>query len=88
MAVEGGISTMQVKSWFANKRNRSNNTRPKVQKRAMEEKLMQIYNQLSKTEGAGGMADGGSNSFIIKELSQIIHNKLDPDSPDTPESVP
>ncbi|XP_076464429.1 uncharacterized protein LOC143296415 [Babylonia areolata] len=85
MALEGGITTMQVKSWFANKRNRSNNTRPKVQKRAMEEKLMQIYNQLSKTEGAS--VQEGGNSFIIKELSQIIHNKLEPDNPTTTESA-
>ncbi|KAK7505433.1 hypothetical protein BaRGS_00003178 [Batillaria attramentaria] len=67
MAFEGSITTMQVKSWFANKRNRSNNTRPKVQKRAMEEKLMQICRK------AAGHVPDGHNSFIIKELSQIIH---------------
>ena len=86
MAREGGITTMQVKSWFANKRNRSNNTRPKVQKRAMEEKLMQIYNQLSKSEAANAL-EGGGNSFIIKELSQIIHNRFEPEMPSTPESA-
>ena len=85
MALNGGITTMQVKSWFANKRNRSNNTRPKVQKRAMEEKLMHIYNQLSKTEGTN--VQEGGNSFIIKELSQIIHKKLEPEVPGTPESA-
>ncbi|RUS78313.1 hypothetical protein EGW08_013917, partial [Elysia chlorotica] len=37
MAQEGQISENQVKSWFANKRNRTHNTKPKVQKRAMEE---------------------------------------------------
>lgn len=71
MAQEGGITTMQVKSWFANKRNRSHNTRPKVQKRAMEEKLMQICNHLSREKTS--CMQQGDNSFIIKELSQIIH---------------
>ena len=85
MAKEGGITTMHVKPWFANKRNCSNNTRPEVQKRAMEEKLMQIYNQLSKSEGANALA--GGISFIIKELSQIIHNRFESEMPGTPESA-
>ena len=76
MALAGGISSMQVKSWFANKRNRSNNTRPKVQKRAMEEKLLQIYNKLSMTDGGEGRQN--SSDIIMKELSQIIESKIEP----------
>ena len=33
---------VQVKSWFANKRNRTNNTKPKVQKKALQERLLNV----------------------------------------------
>ncbi|KAI3378495.1 hypothetical protein SNEBB_008583 [Seison nebaliae] len=33
LASEGGITMQQVRAWFANKRNRCNNTRPKKQRR-------------------------------------------------------
>lgn len=68
MAKEGGISVTQVKSWFANKRNRNNNTRPKVQKRQMEERLMDICHQLARDAKQPSM----NNADIIQQLSSII----------------
>ncbi|XP_005103773.1 uncharacterized protein LOC101854734 [Aplysia californica] len=70
MAREGGITENQVKSWFANKRNRTNNTKPKVQKRAMEEKLMEVCKDLKRNHH-NPMAD---NTHIIQQLSGIIQH--------------
>ena len=68
LAQRGGITVTQVKSWFANKRNRSNNTRPKVQKRQMTEKLMDICHQLARDAKHPSM----NNADIIQRLSSII----------------
>lgn len=70
MAKEGGISVTQVKSWFANKRNRSNNTKPKVQKRQMTERLLDICHQLART----AKQPTTNNADIIQQLSTIITN--------------
>lgn len=75
MSREGGISITQVKSWFANKRNRSNNTKPKVQKRQMTERLLDICHQLAR----GAKQPTMSNADIIQQLSTIITH------PPTPE---
>ena len=68
MAKEGGLTLTQVKSWFANKRNRSNNTKPKVQKRQMSERLLNICHQLARSAKAPSM----NNADIIQQLSTII----------------
>ncbi|XP_061172589.1 uncharacterized protein LOC133181949 [Saccostrea echinata] len=73
MAKEGGISITQVKSWFANKRNRSNNTKPKVQKRQMTERLLDICHQLARTAKQPTL----NNADIIQQLSTIITNPGD-----------
>ena len=63
--------TFQVKSWFANKRNRTNNTKPKVQVRAMEEKLKEVCQDLQQK-------DKTNNTHIIQKLSEVIQmNKHD-----------
>ena len=46
IALHGGITIQQVKAWFANKRNRSHNTRPQRQQRAVRYKLRWIRDQL------------------------------------------
>lgn len=68
MALEGGITITQVKSWFANKRNRNNNTRPKVQKRQMTERLMNICHELARNAQQPNI----SHADIIQKLSTII----------------
>lgn len=76
MAQEGHISENQVKSWFANKRNRTHNTKPKVHKRAMEEKLKELFQDLKNTNPT----QPTDNSHIMQQLSGIIqhcHMKLD-----------
>ena len=69
LARDGGISVQQVKSWFANKRNRSNNTRPKKQKQEMESRLMEICHQLARDASKPHK----DNAYYIQQLSSILH---------------
>ncbi|KAH9499605.1 hypothetical protein Btru_074248 [Bulinus truncatus] len=68
MAQQGGITENQVKSWFANKRNRTNNTKPKVQKRVMEQKLRELFKDLKHNSGN----PSADNAHIIQQLSGIL----------------
>ncbi len=42
----GGISVKQVTAWFSNRRNRSQNTKPKRMKRDFEKEITNIFNQI------------------------------------------
>lgn len=68
LAKRGGITLGQVKSWFANKRNRSNNTRPKKQKKEMEGRLLDICHQLAR-DASKPVKD---NAYYIQQLSSIL----------------
>ena len=68
LAEQGGITVSQVKSWFANKRNRSNNTRPKKQRKVMEHQLMNICHQLAQD----ARKPNKDNAYYIQQLSSII----------------
>ena len=46
MAERGHVSVSQVKAWFANKRNRSMNTRPKREKQQLQKQLTKIWHHL------------------------------------------
>lgn len=68
LARRGGITLGQVKSWYANKRNRSNNTRPKKQKKEMEGRLMDICHQLARDASKPNK----DNAYYIQQLSSIL----------------
>ncbi|XP_060605402.1 uncharacterized protein LOC132757921 [Ruditapes philippinarum] len=68
LAKRGGITLGQVKSWYANKRNRSNNTRPKKQKKEMEGRLMDICHQLARDASKPDK----DNAYYIQQLSSIL----------------
>jgi hypothetical protein len=46
LAQLGGITIKQVTAWFSNRRNRSQNTKPKRMKRVIEQEMSQILNEL------------------------------------------
>ena len=46
LAQMGGITIKQVNAWFSNRRNRSQNTKPKRMKRVLEKEMSTIYNEL------------------------------------------
>lgn len=68
LAEQGGITVNQVKSWFANKRNRSNNTRPKKQRKVMEDQLLNICHQLAQD----ARKPNKDNAYYIQQLSSIL----------------
>jgi hypothetical protein len=47
LAKAGGINVKQVNAWFSNRRNRSQNTKPKRMKRVIENEFNNIVNVLS-----------------------------------------
>lgn len=69
MADDGGISLGQVKAWFANKRNRTSNTKPKKQKQQVEKKLLTICSELTSGDNKTPRLYGD----IIQKLSNIIN---------------
>ncbi|CAC5404865.1 unnamed protein product [Mytilus coruscus] len=69
MADEGNVSLGQVKAWFANKRNRTNNTKPKRQKIQVEKKLLTICSEIAGDDGRTPKLYGD----IIQKLSNIIN---------------
>ncbi|KAK3086503.1 hypothetical protein FSP39_019322 [Pinctada imbricata] len=69
LARAGGISVPQVKAWFANRRNRTSNTKPKRQKLQVEKKLLTICTELN-----GDARQPRVYSDIIKQLSDIVSN--------------
>lgn len=66
----GGLSLGQVKAWFANKRNRTNNTKPKKQKMCVEKKLLSICTELSTDFPRSTPRLYGQ---IIQQLSDIVN---------------
>jgi hypothetical protein len=46
LAQLGGITVKQVTAWFSNRRNRSQNTKPKRMKRVLEKEISNIFNEL------------------------------------------
>jgi hypothetical protein len=68
MADQGGITVHQVKGWFSNKRNRASNTKPKRQKRQLEEKLLTICNTLTTSSSKPHKMYGD----IILQLADLV----------------
>ncbi|XP_069114805.1 homeobox protein extradenticle-like [Argopecten irradians] len=73
MARDGGLSLAQVKAWFANKRNRTSNTKPKKQKQQVEKKLLSICSGLTST-GVGSDKAPRLYGDIIRQLSDIVNS--------------
>lgn len=79
MADQGGVTIAQVKAWFANKRNRSLNTRPKRQKyRMMQQQQMRgVCNRLE-TDNSSSSATRSDYAHLLEEISDLITIKADP----------
>ena len=46
LACQGGITVKQVTAWFSNRRNRSQNTKPKRMRRVMEKEMNNIFDRI------------------------------------------
>jgi len=51
LARRGGITVKQVTAWFSNRRNRTQNTKPKRMKRVLEKEMTNIFNELAQATG-------------------------------------
>ncbi len=76
LAEDGGISLAQVKAWFANKRNRTLNTKPKRQKMKMQQQLTHICDKLI---GDVPKQHGKQKSYntLLEEISGLVHVSQD-----------
>ena len=71
LAERGNLTLSQVKAWFANKRNRTSNTKPKKQKIQVEKQLLNICKGLvNDTPSQTPMLYGD----IIQQLSDIVNS--------------
>jgi hypothetical protein len=71
LALICGISTKQVNSWFCNKRNRSDNTKPKRVKMQLKQELKKVYHELVKNP---------NNSLVIENFrSTLLMNNIEID---------
>ena len=75
LATNGGIKESQVKAWFSNKRNRTQNTHPKRAKRYL------IRNQ---TQGTSSLWNEPQKIHVADELEQralLLHSQSYADAP-------
>ena len=71
LAERGNISLGQVKAWFANRRNRTSNTKPKKQKLQVERRLLSICTELCNDTPRQTPRLYGD---IIQQLSDIVNS--------------
>lgn len=64
LAKLGGISIKQVTAWFSNRRNRSQNTKPKRMKRVLEQEINNIFSEF--------VSDQVSKDVIIEKLRSTL----------------
>jgi hypothetical protein len=51
LARRGNITVKQVSAWFSNRRNRTQNTKPKRMKRVLEKEMTNMFNELAQSTG-------------------------------------
>ena len=72
LAKRGNISVKQVNAWFSNRRNRSQNTKPKRIQRDMEKKMCGIINELTSSKN-----DEFSRVQLLQKFRQtLVDNNL------------
>ena len=71
MADAGNITIAQVKAWFANKRNRSLNTKPKRQKYSIQNQLSDVCHKFV-SQSSGRRKASSTYADIINELAGIV----------------
>jgi hypothetical protein len=68
IAQQGGITLKQVNAWFSNRRNRSQNTKPKRIKREFEKEIESLVNEISNENTLSNNKD-----MIIQKLQQTLY---------------
>lgn len=77
MATRGCISLAQVKAWFANKRNRTLNTRPKRQRTSIQQQSARELALRQQLVDLNPMATTGRPNYaaFLSEMSQLVTDK-------------
>ena len=68
MSEECGITVKQVNSWFCNRRNRSQNTKPKRIKRQLEQEISNVFNELVKNPNQTQVIEKIRNTLIMHDI--------------------
>lgn len=68
----GGITVKQVNAWFCNRRNRSQNTKPKRIKRELEKNLQDILSEL----GSNDNNNSRNKQLIIEKFRSTLVNTM------------
>ena len=71
LAQLGGITVKQVNAWFCNRRNRSQNTKPKRIKRELEKNLDDILSELGSNQNSST-----NKQLIIQKFRSTLVNNL------------
>jgi hypothetical protein len=71
LAMRGGITVKQVNAWFSNRRNRSQNTRPKRIRREFEKEIADIVTELRGDE-LGQQASYAVKAKVIEKLQRSL----------------
>ena len=69
LAEECGITSKQVNSWFCNRRNRSQNTKPKRIKRQLEREISNVFNELAQNPHV-------TQKVIVKLRNTLMKNDI------------
>lgn len=67
LAKSGGITVKQVSAWFSNRRNRSQNTKPKRMKRELEKDISSIFQELVQTNDSQKVIEKFRNTFTFSQ---------------------
>jgi hypothetical protein len=70
LAISGGITVKQVNAWFSNRRNRSQNTRPKRIRREFEREIVDIVTELASSNE--GQLQSYSKAQVIEKLQKTL----------------
>lgn len=69
MAALGKITVKQVTAWFSNRRNRTQNTKPKRMKRVLEREITDIFQELVHSTDKQKIIQKFKNTLVNRELS-------------------
>jgi hypothetical protein len=73
MAKRGGITVKQVTAWFSNRRNRSQNTKPKRMRRVLEKQMSEICQELVNNPNKDHVIEKFRNTLASHEIGLNFH---------------
>ena len=76
LASKGDISVKQVNAWFSNRRNRSQNTKPKRMKRMLEKQITTIFNELVEQTNTGNSQPKEKEQLIAKFRNTLVNHDI------------